>query len=477
MRGSANARITSDCSIGSRWCSCGTLPTVPHNFGASAQRSLLKCRCQTTAMNLTTLGRHGRLSRTSLAGQSLIAASVYGLDPAGMLTAIQDRYSDHPPSVHFGTRQSEDLRFYHAAMRRHGTSTLIAHNRGATRLLLRRRLSMIAAAIERTLMNGWRVACGPLSSSDLPNSAAMESEEVLRKLAAGELPVSEASKLLAQASPVLVGESDAECDLYLGIDSDIANLFFNLDSRSTELIFKHYERDYGRSARDYAVKTYSDWRRGKVGISGKVADRLVAIVPHYISFDEKYAILEKYWKKQPKRRIHISVTPCEDVPQVRQRIIEGVEAVAVDDIPESVQHRLAWLTASDTQVAQQLLKRLHAEERRLVMEAITREVEAVAHLVRANSASMIRSSHSFSFPGVEICVTVEDPAMSRKPVAAEGCAQSAAWICAALIGLAAMLYVSIQLTGGPNVEYRGSYIPLRAVGDNDGPVSPTTAPS
>jgi hypothetical protein len=51
----------------------------------------------------------------------------------------------------------------------------------------------------------------------------MNREEILEKLAAGELPVSEASRLLQQSAPVPrrgpthAGKSEAERELYSGI--------------------------------------------------------------------------------------------------------------------------------------------------------------------------------------------------------------------------------------------------------------------
>ena len=118
----------------------------------------------------------------------------------------------------------------------------------------------------------------------------MSKEEILKKVAHGELPITEASKLLEQIEPpprrrdAQRGKSEAERELYEGIDDDIEELFFNLDARSIELMFRHYERDHGRTAHDYAVKTYREWKGGRVRVSGKVADRLVAIVPHYITW-------------------------------------------------------------------------------------------------------------------------------------------------------------------------------------------------
>jgi len=255
------------------------------------------------------------------------------------------------------------------------------------------------------------------------------------------------------------GKSEAERGFYVGIDADIAELFFSLDARNIELMFKHYERDHGRSAHEYAVKTYREWKAGTVRVSGKVADRLVAIVPHYISFDQKYQLLEKAWKRQSKRHISVAVTPHQDTSAALQQIVEAVEAVSVKEYPESLKRRLTWLTASDTQIAQQLLTRLYAEERRLVLEAVTREVEAVTQLMRAATGTTIRSSHTFQLPGLEICVTVAEPPAPGKSSVTGGSGQWTGWIWAAIIGGAIVLYMLFNSAQRSKMEYHGPYIP------------------
>ena len=178
-------------------------------------------------------------------------------------------------------------------------------------------------------------------------------------------------------------------------------------------MFLHYKRENGAKAHDYAVKTYGKWKAGTVGISGEVADRLLAIVPHYITFEQKYHLLENTWRKQSRRRISVSISPQQDTSVALRQIEKAVNAVAVKEFPEHLTRRLTWLTANDTQVAQQLQDRLFAEERRLVLGALLREVQGVAHLMRAAEGSTVRSSHTFVLPGLDICVTVADPPRPR----------------------------------------------------------------
>lgn len=209
-------------------------------------------------------------------------------------------------------------------------------------------------------------------------------------------------------------ETREDQGLYVGIDEDIRDLFFNLDPREIEKTFLHYKRDYGREAHEYAVKTFRQWRTGEVRISGQVADRLLAIVPHYITFDQKYRLLENVWKKQGNRRISIAIAPHQEANAAIQQVVKAVDAVADKEFPEHLKHRLTWLTANDTQIAQQLLDRLLAEERRLVLEALNRDIQAVIRLMSVAERSTISSTHTFSIPGLDICVTATNQSKPRK---------------------------------------------------------------
>jgi hypothetical protein len=248
--------------------------------------------------------------------------------------------------------------------------------------------------------------------------------------------------------------------LYDGIDKDIEQLFFTLDPREIEKMFLHYKRDYGREAHEYAVKTFRRWRAGEVRISGQVADRLLAIVPHYISFDQKYRLLENVWKKQGRRRISVAIAPHHDATAAIQQVVKAVDALAGKEFPEHLKHRLTWLTANDTQIAQQLLERLLADERRLVLEALNREIQAVVRLMSAADRSTIRSTHTFSIAGLDICVTVTDRPEPRKPAMVGGSGRWDAWIWAAIIGAGILLFALCNAAERRRTfEYHGPYIP------------------
>ena len=64
-----------------------------------------------------------------------------------------------------------------------------------------------------------------------------------------------------------------------GIDKDIEQIFLNLPSFKLQSVLIRYGKEHGSSALSYAKKTYPNWKSKKVKMSGKVAERLLNLVP------------------------------------------------------------------------------------------------------------------------------------------------------------------------------------------------------
>ena len=118
-------------------------------------------------------------------------------------------------------------------------------------------------------------------------------------------------------------------ELVRGVDEDIKKAFFNLDVKEKQKIFLHYKREYGQEAREYAEKTYKKWKSGEVRMSGKVADRLLAILPYYLSFDEKFSLIQRIWQERTHSHIRIVVDVREDMTTIMKRILDAIDCVEV----------------------------------------------------------------------------------------------------------------------------------------------------
>src|SRR5437588_830397 len=73
---------------------------------------------------------------------------------------------------------------------------------------------------------------------------------------------------------------------YGEIEDDVRRLFFALDSFKLMLVFNDYERKFGAGKRKYAEATLAKWRCGTVQMGGEISERLIRIVPSFLSFEE-----------------------------------------------------------------------------------------------------------------------------------------------------------------------------------------------
>lgn len=155
-----------------------------------------------------------------------------------------------------------------------------------------------------------------------------------------------------------------------GTDKDVKEYFFSLPPHQLTHVLDQYERQHGRSARQYAEATMPDWRSGRVHMSGTVAERLFSLLPPRMPLATKYKLTENLWKHvgpRSKKRLRVGVTADLELAldAVRTHINEVVVAYKV---PENLERRFNWLSAGDVGVKQELLNHVRQMEKSLVVE-------------------------------------------------------------------------------------------------------------
>jgi len=73
--------------------------------------------------------------------------------------------------------------------------------------------------------------------------------------------------------------------------SAIRHAFLNLDKNALDKLLLRYGKIYGNSAERYARKTFPDWQIGLTILSGQTMERLIELVPPYLSPDQRFLIL------------------------------------------------------------------------------------------------------------------------------------------------------------------------------------------
>ena len=196
-------------------------------------------------------------------------------------------------------------------------------------------------------------------------------------------------------------------NMFAGIDKDIQKIFFALNAQSLDALFKKYGQLHGKNAEKYARKTFPNWKNGETTLSGQTAERLLNLVPPYLSQKIKYELIKKlrnhYLQKQTR---HISTTHEKWKGDVIPVVNELIKVSSDFKLPESLMQRATWLANGDVNVANEILASLELEEAKVRTNYLAVEFKRIQSLVdHIPHTQSIR--HSIKLPQGNINVVIE----------------------------------------------------------------------
>lgn len=195
-----------------------------------------------------------------------------------------------------------------------------------------------------------------------------------------------------------------------GIDKDIERIFLSLPSFKLESVLTRYGRDHGSSALSYARKTYPKWKSGSVRMSGKVAERLLNLVPTVLDSDTRFELVKKLRDAhRTKINKHIRCEPHEWRSKVAPEVAELLASSSQFQLPQSAVSRVKWLADGDSQAAQRLLAAAEEEEAIARLQHLEREFHRIDVLLQ-NVQGEKTVSHSIQLPQGTVNVTIGEPA-------------------------------------------------------------------
>jgi hypothetical protein len=199
--------------------------------------------------------------------------------------------------------------------------------------------------------------------------------------------------------------------LYGGIDNDVRRMFFALDGFTLKLVFNRYEKEHGAGKRKYAEKTFEDWRSGAVQMGGEISDRLVRIVPAFLTFDQKYELIEKLWAKlRQKTSLNVKISPAGGLDAAIDAVMGAVDGVGDCEIPSAVVDRLEWLAADDAVAAQALLGQIAKREGEIAVQTLESELRQLLSIAAMNPDKLVSGTRTVNLPTATVCIHVSQNA-------------------------------------------------------------------
>ena len=197
-----------------------------------------------------------------------------------------------------------------------------------------------------------------------------------------------------------------------GAANEITRAFYALDMRSIDALMRDYGKIYGKQAEDYARRTMPKWRSGTVNLSGQTLERLIQLVPPFLTPQKRLEILElilKRYERSPKtQRIEINVKkPDEGLAQIDN----ALRNIGVTDemayLPAGVMDTAKWLYADDVTTARAMLSKLSAAETRALKESAVREIELLKRTI--NSGQVKNANYTVNTPGGNLVISASTP--------------------------------------------------------------------
>lgn len=211
---------------------------------------------------------------------------------------------------------------------------------------------------------------------------------------------------------------------------ELKKAFFNLLPEEVEDLLEEYGRLHGDSAAKYALKSLPQWRSGGTNMSAQTLERLIELVPPYLTTSQRMMLVELIAKRHKlgigfdrMHSVFIDIEkPAEGIAQLRQKL-GGLKVDApLANIPESVMEMATWLYADDVTAARAVL--IDADRRLNDRIRLTAENE-LDRIIRTISSGQVKeATYSVTMPSGALSVRI---GKKSKCFVATACYGETAW--------------------------------------------------
>lgn len=200
--------------------------------------------------------------------------------------------------------------------------------------------------------------------------------------------------------------------LFGGGVGEIRRAFLNLSEDGIDELFSDYGSIYGDSAEKYARKTFPKWKSGATNLSGQTMERLVELVPPYLSAEERFSILQlvlkTHKKSAPQKAIRINV---KEPSAGFQELQEALRGMSHDDVlahlPEKVMEAAKWLYDDDITSARAMLAEAERRENDLIRSSAEKEISLLQRTI--SSGQVQAANYSVTMPAGTLSVVAYSP--------------------------------------------------------------------
>lgn len=193
---------------------------------------------------------------------------------------------------------------------------------------------------------------------------------------------------------------------------EIKRQFFMLDTEAMDELLSDYGAIHGKSAEHYARATMHKWKSGKTKLSGQTMERLIELVPPYLSPKQRLEILKQILARHQRtpstQTIKINI---KDPGPGLSAIDSALQQLRVTDqlayLPSYVMDAAKWLYDDDMTAARGVMVSLAAAETLALKASAEREISLLKQTLQ--SGKIKAASYSVRTPGGNLEVVAYTP--------------------------------------------------------------------
>ena len=203
----------------------------------------------------------------------------------------------------------------------------------------------------------------------------------------------------------LFGESVAE----------IKAAFFALEDDALDELFSDYGAIHGEPAEQYARRTFPAWRSRKTGLSGQTMERLISLVPPYLSAEQRKQILRRILDKHkpypPTYSVKINTEEPDEGFAELDRIVRGCEHEdELAYLPENVMGAAKWLYDSDVTATRAIIAEATRAENEIMKSQARKDLALLRRTIERGQIKT--ATYSVKLPTGVINVSANAPTKS-----------------------------------------------------------------
>ena len=215
---------------------------------------------------------------------------------------------------------------------------------------------------------------------------------------------------------------------------EIRGAFLALDDDALDELLSDYGSMHGEPAEKYARATFPKWKLGSTKLSGQTMERLVELVPPYLSSEKRFEILQKVLEKNKpsglalRTIIKINVEePALGFAEMSEALFKMSHEKVLAHLPGAVMKAASWLYDDDITAARAMLAEAERKENDIVRASARKEIELLQRTIQ--SGQVKAATYSVQMPAGRLSIVAYSPS---KCFVATACFGQDAWETAAL---------------------------------------------